>query len=165
MSNCTTCVCRPCDRYLFCRGLIKVCDKCIKVELNARSTCELLKVLSAFLSPSSAIVRVNDVEDSIENHLAQAIGQKNEFVIGSNRYDMKYFPQFEKILWVRYFKSGPNVIDFIKEIRLHLEDLDIEDIRERLNLLLDFIDKGERYVLKECKEFVAQVVNASQKVG
>lgn len=157
MSQCEQCMCKTCHKYLFCRGLMNICQGCYTNNKIPWLKCALKLQMDMFLSANMAVVSVNGKTKSIHNHLsgAMVITEKHNkyFSVDGDIYSMKYFQQYKQLLWVKYFKENPNIVKFVKHIRVH-EDLISGDCEYPISIAIRYLEIGERKLLFECKELI-----------
>lgn len=166
MSQCQECMCKTCYKHLFCRGLINICQGCYTDNYIPWPKCALQLQMFTFLSPSMATVSVNGRQTSIKNHLSNVTivtdKARKYFKVDSNLYPMEYFQQYQRLLWVKYFKENPNIVKFVKHIKAH-EDLIVGEYEHQISVAIRYMDIGERNMLIECKELIHLMSRASKK--
>ena len=117
-----------------------------------------------------AIVKLNNIEDTIEHHLQMSkrfvnhqdmkfLDLQNQnpdyFIVKNNKLPLEYFNSFYKILWYRYLKENEHLVKELKTLHPTFENLSgIIDNMYLENLIQNIVNIGLTNYINREQEFL-----------
>ena len=115
-----------------------------------------------------ALVEVNGVRDSIENHyqnckrsvvggvsVVSGKGKKvDHMVLGDKSFSPKHLSSFYNLLWIKYLDKNQNLVDYAKEFDEFNDMFKGSSINCQADVIRKYVIEGREVLMDSCKEFI-----------
>ena len=119
-----------------------------------------------------AKVSINNKLTSIENHYQlskrfdnyvpktwrDSKGKKpTHFVVGKNKYEMKYFSMWYKALWLKYLDKNPDLVEYAMEFDNFNDIFKGKALNCQADVIRQYVKEGRSSILNEIQPFLIRM--------